>query len=134
MLNILLLLLLPTSTFSALVLNNVLLGTAGRPGYWKSTPRKECEHKYPGMEISAVSTVSTSINNLATWSSRGMFYCVSGPWTFLIPLTNIFLFPPSLSFLLSLFSLLLVFLCLLSFQTRTLPRTSITARTCRRNL
>ena len=58
---------LPISTVS--VVAN--LGSAGRYGYWSSTPRQECEIKYPGMGTSAVSTKHNSINNLATWSDRG---------------------------------------------------------------
>ena len=58
---------LPISTVSVVV----NLGSAGRYGYWSTTPRKECEIKYPGMGTSAVSTKADSINNLATWSNRG---------------------------------------------------------------
>ena len=47
------------------------LGDAGKAGQWSSTPRKQCELKYPSRGTSRVSTKTTIINDLATWSNRG---------------------------------------------------------------
>jgi hypothetical protein len=67
---LLLLFLFPAETSSVLV----SLGSAGRYGYWSSTPRQECEVRYPGKGTTHISTSSTSINNLATWSNRGKLF------------------------------------------------------------
>ena len=54
---------------------SVLLGSAGRAGRWTSTPREECDYRYPNQGTNRVSTKSDTINDLATWSGRSTNQC-----------------------------------------------------------